>query len=297
MSPVFHLDGILDDIDVAALPVQQWSIADVMYSGENNDVYNPLVSNDPEMVKLAKSIAERGILDPLVVTADGFLVSGHRRRWAAGMCGLSSVPVRVLPFDKPEETGEYRRLLREFNLQREKSVLEKIREEVVSANADKAYVELQRERQKRSDVHLRAIEFRGETRRIPITAVKRPFLDACLQVIENQREFWPLSVRGIHYLLLNNPPLTHASKKDSHCRNDKSSYEKLIDILIRGRIFAEIPWEAIADETRPVTIWRPFDNVREFVRQESGKFLVGYWRDLMQSQTHHVEILGKKNTI
>jgi hypothetical protein len=33
------------------------------------------------------------------------------------------------------------------------------------------------------------------------------------------------------------------------------------------------------------------------VRSEYNNFLHGYWRDLMQSQPHHIEIVGEKNTI
>ena len=60
MISVFHQDGILDEIDVAALPVEHWPTADVKYSDENNNIYNPLASDDPEMVKLADRITNLG---------------------------------------------------------------------------------------------------------------------------------------------------------------------------------------------------------------------------------------------
>jgi hypothetical protein len=34
-----------------------------------------------------------------------------------------------------------------------------------------------------------------------------------------------------------------------------------------------------------------------FVRDELDSFLKGYYRDLMQSQPNHIEIIGEKNTI
>jgi hypothetical protein len=55
--------------------------------------------------------------------------------------------------------------------------------------------------------------------------------------------------------------------------------------------------EVIADETRPVTIWDTHATPATFIRAELDDFLKNYWRDLMQSQPNHVEIVGEKNTI
>ena len=64
-----------------------------------------------------------------------------------------------------------------------------------------------------------------------------PFLEAALRVIDEHEEFWPLSVRQIHYRLLGpDAPLKHASKPDSTYTNDKKSYKSLCDLLARGRI-------------------------------------------------------------
>ena len=55
--------------------------------------------------------------------------------------------------------------------------------------------------------------------------------------------------------------------------------------------------EAIGDETRPVVVWRTYRTPGQFVREELANFLRGYWRDLMQSQPNHLEIVGEKNTV
>ena len=57
------------------------------------------------------------------------------------------------------------------------------------------------------------------------------------------------------------------------------------------------PGGAIEDETRPVDLNSAFQNLSEFVQQQTGDFLIGYWRDLMQSQPHHVEIVAEKLTV
>lgn len=57
------------------------------------------VRDDEEMERLAESIAENGVLVPLTVRASGAeryeLVSGHRRKRAAELAGLESVPCIV----------------------------------------------------------------------------------------------------------------------------------------------------------------------------------------------------------
>lgn len=97
--------------------------------------------------------------------------------------------------------------------------------------------------------------------------------------------------------MLNNPPLIHASKPDSTYVNTKQSYKTLVDLLTRARLERLIPMQAIADETRPVTIWDVHRDPQSFIRREMDRFLKRYWRDLMQSQPNHVEIVGEKNTI
>jgi hypothetical protein len=134
--------------------------------------------------------------------------------------------------------------------------------------------------------------------RCEINAAKRPFLNAILRILEEQREYWPLSDRQIHYRLLGpDAPLTHASKPDSTYVNDKASYQKLPDLLSRGRINGLMSWQAIEDVTRPVTTHSAFRNTAEFFRDQFGDFLKGYWRNRQQSQPNHIEIIAEKLTV
>jgi hypothetical protein len=70
-----------------------------------------------------------------------------------------------------------------------------------------------------------------------------------------------------------------------------------VELLARARVAGLFPWEAIADETRPVSIWNVFPTPQQFVGKENRKFLKGYHRDLQQSQPNHIEIVGEKNTV
>jgi hypothetical protein len=117
-------------------------------------------------------------------------------------------------------------------------------------------------------------------------------------VLEEQREYWPISVRQVHYRLLGPfAPLIHASKPESKYINLLKCYRALIDICARGRVARLMPWEAIADETRVPDLNAAFANPAGFFRYEFANFMIGYWRNLLQSQRHHIEIVNEKLTV
>lgn len=265
----------------------------------NDKLYRPVKKDDPDVRALARSIALEGLLEPLVVTLDHFILSGHRRHVACGLAGLSEVRVR---YENVHSADESRclELLREYNRQRVKSFDEILREEIVSANAnpEEAYRDL-------LEYRAREAAGRGESnfslgaakKRNRISAAKRPMLETARSVINRHRHLWPLSDRFVHYRMLNTPPLRHAKKPDSKYVNNLQCYKDLTDLLVRARLAGEIPWEAIHDPTRPVETWNLFESAAPFIRRELNAFLRGYRRNLQATQPIHLEIVGEKNTI
>lgn len=277
------------------VPIQMRPLWLIFPSSDNDKLYRPVSNDDPEIVALAESIRTKGLLDPLVITTDDFILSGHRRHAAARLAGLEEVPVRVYPISV-NDPG-FLPLLREFNRQRVKTLDEVTREEVVSANPEEAHRILLEHRRKRSLVRPSTIEIEGTLRRAKITAAKAPMLAAIRGLLEEWHAFWPLTDRRIHYGLLNNPPLIHAAKSASIYRNDATSYKALCELLTRARLAGEISFEAIDDPTRPETNWQLPPNASSFVREQLDGFLKDYYRDLLQSQPNYVQIVGEKNTI
>ena len=51
---------------------------------------------------LAKSIAEIGLLHPVVITLDNFLIAGERRIAAVKLLNWKTIPVRRMPFKRGE---------------------------------------------------------------------------------------------------------------------------------------------------------------------------------------------------
>ena len=280
--------------------IRRIRVDSIQPSPENEQLYRP-VESDPELDNLVESIREHGVQEPLLVTTDRFVLSGHRRLAAARRAGLRTVPCRFAAIPRINGNGhlhpEFMTLLREANRQRVKTFAETVREAVIDADPDAAYQALVDHREEAARVELDTIPLRGRSRRAEISAAKLPFLNAIQSILEAQRKFWPLSDRRIHYALLNDPPLIHASKPGSTYRNENRSYKALCELLTRARLDGSIPMTAIADSTRPQTNWSVYQSPGPYLDESLATFANGYWRDLMQSQPNHVEIVGEKNTI
>ena len=268
-------------------------------SPENDTLYRPVLQTDPAIIKLADDIKRNGLLDPIVVSRDGFIVSGHRRYAAATLAGLVEVPVTRHPI--AHDDPEFVPLLASFNQQREKTFAEKLRETVVEASQSEAVAAMQsfRIEQSRNAVAQCPTIAMGERRnRTKISSNKWPMLNAIIEILNDElKAFLPTTVRTIHYQLLNKQVLVMASKPKSRYRNDKKSYKALIDLVASARIEGYIPFDWITDPTRATTKWKTFGECKEFLSEKMGGFLKGYWRDLLQSQPNHIEVIGEKNTI
>jgi hypothetical protein len=262
---------------------------------ENNLVYRPVLANDPDIQDLARSIKRHGLREPIVVTRDGFILSGHRRHMACILVGLREVDCRVEDIRRTDP--EFETMLVEFNRQRVKSFDEVVREQGISANPETAYRALVEHRKARATVTGEFLAIEGAKKRKRISKGKLPMLEAVVRIVEAQRAYWPLSDRLIHYDLLNDPPLRHSNKPDSRYQNDRDCYKDLCDLLTRARLAGAIPFRAIADPTRTVCNWELDREVSGFIRRELDDFLTGYFRDLQQSQPNHIEIIGEKNTV
>lgn len=292
--------------DSAAEPkVEHARLSRIEPCPENNVVYTPQSLDDPDIVDLIKSIRANGLLEPIQISADNVIISGHRRAFCAFHAGLREVPVirREISYSRDREV--FLKLLVEANTQRKKTGAILRREAAMKIDPEQAHEDLMQEQMQKdherrfgSDVSDQEVTAKNVKGRKKISKAKAPLLEAALRVINAHGEFWPLSVRQIHYRLLGpDAPLTHASKPNSRYVNDGKSYDKLIDVLSRGRIEGRIPWEAIDDETRPEMLSDDFWNTGEFFKGHIDYFLTGYRRHRQQSQENHIEIVAEKLTV
>jgi hypothetical protein len=270
----------------------------------NDQIYKPVRPDDPSIRELAKDIAEAGeVLEPLMVTLDNVIVSGHRRRCAAGVAGISTVPVRRINILSTDPRFE--KYLVWFNKQRVKTPGEQIKEEIIRTSPDDAYYELLSHRaveekkafQRATDADLRIIDPALARRRCSISPAKQPMLAAAIAIMERYRSYWPLTLRQIHYRLLGKGVLRNAKNPDSVYANTEESYKDLSDLLVWARLAGDVPWESMHDPTRPRTCWIQYPNVGTYIRKQLDGFLCGYRRNLHQSQPAHVELVVEKITV
>jgi len=284
-------------------PVNWVPISSVQESPENRDIYGEL-AEDEQMDNLVDSIGKRGLEEPILVSADGYILSGHRRHHACGRLGYTHVPIRIRKNVKREGNAEYHRELIEYNPQRIKTAGSLLKEALLRDNdaADTyAAIEDRREASMSVDADFMVVDGAKEIR--AISDRRREFLTAVQAVINNLRSYWPLSIRQIHYQLLNSPPLKQTPKQSKfdaeHYRykNDDSSYDSLVDLLTSARYHGQISMSCIDDPTRPQKTHGGWMSVADFVAWEVGKFLTGFHRDRQQDQLRHLEVFGEKNTL
>ena len=90
-------------------------------SPENDDIYGK-IQHDEQMKALVDSIRRRGLEEPIIVTSDNYILSGHRRYFACRWLQLAEVPVRRKASICRSGNSEFHRLLTEYNPQRIKTV-------------------------------------------------------------------------------------------------------------------------------------------------------------------------------
>ena len=272
-------------------------LCDIRPAPENDKLYRPVDPSDPAIIALAESIREHGLREPLVLSLDGYILSGHRRYAAATLARLEHVPCRYESITRANDIDAFIVLLREYNRQRVKSLDEQIREAVIDADPEEARAELLDHRREKSKGTHGGLLLNDVNSRKEISPGKYALRDAIIDVLNGLVDFWPVSDRQIHYGLLNDPPLKHSSKPDSRYKNNQESYGDLTDMVTRMRLDGTIPFDAIGDASRLSTSWDVHVEPGAFVAKEIDDFLKGYFRNLQQSQPCHIEVLGEKNTV
>lgn len=282
-------------------------------SPENATLYPPKSDDFDRIDRLARTIAKNGC-DPITITRDKYIVSGHRRHAALKLNGQEFVRCIVLEKRRRDYTrDEYLTLLREYNEQRDKSIPERINEEIVVGND----CDLERKLDVAQTMSLLSPEvngitpiiIEGEKKRHGISGTKTEHVEYIKKIVfEERREFWPLSVRSVHYPLLNYKFIRgyywprkgepgYGKKETLWYANDSDSYKATARLITTLRLNGTLPWEAFDDPTRPFTSFPAFRDVRYFVRQEQDNMFKGYWRDYLQSQPNHIEVVCEKNTV
>jgi DNA-binding Lrp family transcriptional regulator len=265
---------------------------------ENDMLYDPVRHDDPSFLALVADIkANNGLINPIGVSRDGFIFDGHRRYAAVKHLGWKKVKVSIHPdVSRRDDLDGFLRRLKSCNAQRVKTTAEVVREGIVGMD-DEAW---QRVREYRTDASIidgiEPIILYGEKRRSEIRD-KIGLKNAIIKIIEDNRRDWPLSDRKVFYLLLNIKGLLRNDRLRTPFANSDECYNDVTNMATRLRIDETIPFDSIADETRPVVQWNTYRSVDTFIAKELDDLFSDGWRDLLQSQPNWVELLVEKNTV
>src|SRR5262249_13416045 len=103
---------------------------DKIYEGEPDDAF----------FALAESIRVHGLQHPIIVSRDGFIISGHRRFWACSLfLKWKKIPATIrADFSYAGDRDRFLKLLTSCNTQRSKTTAEKLREGIVMMSTEDA---------------------------------------------------------------------------------------------------------------------------------------------------------------
>ena len=119
-DPVDEAVEVSESVEASDRPAIEGGIVDVAIASLTAHPSNAAIYGDDADEALVASIRDFGVTTPIEVTADGVVISGHRRISASRQAGLETIPafVRHYPTDEAEITAmiranQYRRKTRD----------------------------------------------------------------------------------------------------------------------------------------------------------------------------------------
>ena len=121
---------------------------------ENDGVYGKQSLDDPNILSLIASIRAKGVLEPIQISADNVIISGHRRRFCAEHAGLRVVPVIRHEISYAKDRDAFLKLLVEMNEQRVKTAATVLREAAMKVDPAQARAEMRQEQKDKEEERL-----------------------------------------------------------------------------------------------------------------------------------------------
>lgn len=270
---------------------------------ENEVIYRDTLAGN-EIHELVESVSREGVLQSLVISADNFILSGHRRWTAATLADIPFVPVEIRPIEvgnmKPDERM---RILVEYNVgTRVKTQKECIAEAIAKVDPEEAIRRAQNRKAPNFTTSQKVYEMvevgRGLNRRTDPRRARKPLYDAVIRILDDLRkkDLLPYTNRGIHYRLLGEAPMTSTYANAHPYGENKHDANYLSDLITDARSFNLIPDHWIIDPTRQTKTYKS-QSVQEYVQDEIKQMFQGYYSDVHREQDNHVEIIIEKNTL
>lgn len=267
---------------------------------KTSEIKTPLINDslyqapsEDRLISLANDIKVNGLINPIRVSKDLFIYDGNTRLKALKILGYNEIEV-IVNEDLLSDSEDFIRLLVSANNQRVKTDKELLQEIQISISP----MEYEKRRMVINGdfVNLDSIEGSLKANR-EISDIKDDLTKAIIEILLEYKQYLPLTVRAIHYILLDKNVLTNTKKKDSVYKNDRSSYSGLSNLLTKLRINKTIKYEWIRDDGRKLYTNRGFDSAKRYIDYEVNRMFKNYYRDLQQSQKAYNIIFCEKETL
>ena len=263
-----------------------------------NDLVYGHVDDDAHMDELTESMKRYGTLTPLCVNREGYIMSGNRRRTAACRAGLHEVPAFV--WDVKVHTDEFSHLLVEANETRIKGADSQIAEIGVrgAKRNPEIWLGIQRvnaEMRERCGGMAAVLDVPPRKRKEIVET--RAFADAVIEAVNEELEQGVVpTLRQVHYLLLNNPPMRN-TRTGNRYKNNEESYKALSEIAGRLRVFGELPFDSIVDSGRKLFMPPTYAHAGEYTEKWLRWFGGDYRRNVMRSQGAFFAVAVEKEAL
>ena len=125
---------------IAPAGVELVQLSSIHPCPENDTLYGAQSMDDPDILALIESIRANGLLEPIMISVDNVIISGHRRRFCALHAGLLVGPVIRNTISYWDDREAFLRLLVDANEQRKKSAGMQLREVAMRIDPKEAVV-------------------------------------------------------------------------------------------------------------------------------------------------------------
>ena len=290
-------------------------VDEISETPENWELYRKPDQNDPAWIDLCESVEYEGVLSPLELSSDYYVISGHRRLKAAIHNDIEEVPCIIdedVEIEDMSKADRIKLLVERNRGTRVKSDSEMFLEAAAQVDPAEAIRTAQFRKAelfnkaKCSGTEVFSV---GDIRRTDPTGNRRELLEAVLDILKKYRATLgdiPCTGRHIHYQLLgrNVPTSTYDSgfiygttRKNRKGEQTKDRGEgALSKLLTDARSAGIIPHHWIDDSTRPC--WIPGKTtLARYISEEVRGMFMNFWGDIHRDQPHHVELLTEKNTM
>ena len=288
------------------------SICEIHETPENWTIYRKPDAADNAWQDLCSSVRRDGVQQPLLVSRDKFIISGHRRFMAAFLAVVGPngrepmVPciVRndIIMANLPPEDRVA--LLIENNTGiRVKSDTEAFLEAAATVDPEaairKAEARKARVFNKVKKSGMTEVESVGDLRRTDPSGERSAMLKAVLEIIAEKQEngYLPTSGRHIHYSLLAKKVCTSTRSNGYVYGTRPGSAALLSKLLTDARSAGLIDADSIDDATRPTSQIRSDGTTGRYIDRTLDGLFTNYFSDVHADQHSHVELLVEKNTV